>query len=47
MIYFYYLFEFREDTLKEKPKKLGHDSFQMGTSKTGSVNADVITTTSG
>jgi len=41
------MLEFREDILKGKFKKQGHDSFWMGTSKTGLVIADVITTTSG
>lgn len=42
MIYYYYLLEFREDILKGKLKKQGHDSFPMGTSKTDSVNASII-----
>lgn len=47
MIYFYYLLEFRDDILKGKFKKQEHDSFQMGTSRSGLVNVGIITTTSG
>lgn len=46
MIHFYYLLEFREDILKAKFKKQGHDIFLMGTSKTSSVNEAIIITTS-